>query len=93
MNSSNVNGMCYNVDEHLITEYEDTFTGLACLSGKYEIKVDGNVTPVQHAPRRVPISLKNELKVQLESLKASNVITPVKEPTKWIFFTGVITST
>ena len=82
VNSSNVNGMCYIVD--LIIEYEDTFTGLDCLPGKYHIEVDENVTLVQHAPRRVPISLKNELKAHLEALEASNVITLVKEPTKWI---------
>ena len=52
VNSANVNGMYYTVDDSLITEYEDTFTGLGCLPGKYHIEVDENVTPVQHAPRR-----------------------------------------
>ena len=30
------------------------------------------------------ISLKNELKAHLEALEASNVITPIKESTRWI---------
>ena len=32
----------------------------------------------------MPVALKNELKDHLEMLVAQNVITPVKEPTKWI---------
>ena len=59
--SSNFNGMCYTVDDNLITEHKDTFTGLGCLPEKYHIEVDENVTPVQHDSKRVPISLKNEL--------------------------------
>ena len=70
--------MCYIVDNHLITEYEDTFIGLGCLPGKYHIEFDENVTPVQHAPKKVPISLKNKLEAHLEAIEASNVITPQK---------------
>ena len=32
----------------------------------------------------MPVALKKELKDHLEMLVAQNVITPVKEPTKWI---------
>ena len=39
---------------------------------------------MQHAPRRVAIFLKNELKTHLEALEVSNLITPVKEPIEWI---------
>ena len=84
VNSSNVNGMCYTVDDDLITEYKNTFTDLGCLARKYHIKVDENVTLIQTVPKRVPIFLKNELKSHLEALEASNVITPVKKPTKLI---------
>ena len=81
VNNSNVNGMCYTVDDDLITEYEDTFTGLGCLPGKYHIEVDKNVTPVQHPPRKVPISLKNKLKAHLEALEDSNEIDYVGKKT------------
>ena len=83
VNSSNVNGMCYTVDDDLITECKDTFRGLSCLPGKYHIEDYGNVTPVQHVSR-IPIFFLNGLKAHLKALEASNVITPVKEPTKLI---------
>ena len=54
------------------------------MPGQYHIDVDETFSPVQHAPRRVPVALKKELKDHLELLVAQNIITPVKEPTKWI---------
>ena len=54
------------------------------MPGQYHIDVDETFPLVQHAPRRVPVALKKELKDHLEMLVAQNVITPVKEPTKWI---------
>ena len=46
VNSPKVNDISYTVDDDLITEYEDTFTGLGCLPGKYHIEVDENVTSI-----------------------------------------------
>ena len=82
--SPNKNNLCYNINDQLIDQYKDTFSGLGCLSGQYHIDVDETFPPVQHAPRRVPVSLNKELKNHLEMFVAQNVITPVKEPTKWI---------
>ena len=76
--------LCYNINDQLIEQYKDTFSGLGCLPGQYHIDVDETFPPEKHAPRRVPVALKKELKDHLEMLVAQNVITPVKEPTKWI---------
>ena len=76
--------MCYNKNDQLIEQYKDTFSGLGCLPGQCHIDVDKTFPPVQHASRRVPVALKKELKDHLEMLVAQNVITPAKEPTKWI---------
>ena len=53
---------------------------MGCVPGQYHIDVDETYPPVQHAPRRVPVVLKKELKDHLETLVVQNV----KEPNKWI---------
>ena len=84
MTSPFKSSLCYNRNDQLTDQYKDTFLGLGCLPRQYHIDVDETFSPVQHAPRRVPVALKKELKDHLEMLVAQNVITPVKKPTKWI---------
>ena len=43
-----------------------------------------DAVPVVHAPRRVPIALKKDLKHQLDEMEANGVIAKVKEPTDWV---------
>ena len=57
-------------------------TGL--LAGSYHIRLDATQQPVQHAPRRVPVALREKVKQELEKLNEEDIITPVTEPTKWI---------
>ena len=76
--------LCYNINDQLIDRYKSTFSGIDCLPGQYHIDVNQTFPPVQHAPRRIPVALKKELKDHLEILVAQNVFTPVKEPTTWI---------
>lgn len=68
----------------LIDQYKDVFEGLGCLEGDYHIELDPTVLPVQHVPRRVPVALKEQLKIKLDSLVAQGIITPVTTPTPWI---------
>ena len=42
------------------------------------------IKPVQHAPRKVPIRLRPQLKEQLERLEERKVFARVTEPTEWI---------
>ena len=45
--------------EQLAKKYPDMFgQGVGLLEGKYDIKLDSSVTPVQHAQRRVPVPLR-----------------------------------
>ena len=58
--------------------YDDIFTGLGRLPGKYDIDTDKTVKPVQHAPRRVPVPLKAKLKENIKDLQKREIITPDK---------------
>ena len=68
----------------MIDQYKDVFEGLGCLEGDYHIELDPSVSPVQHVPRRVPVALKEQLKIKLDSLVSQGIITPVTTPTPWI---------
>ena len=43
-----------------------------------------NMTPVIHAPRRVPVTLRPKSKEELERMKILDIIEPVYEPSDWV---------
>ena len=40
--------------------------------------------PVVHAPRKVPVALKEKVKKELESMEKKGVIIKQNEPTEWV---------
>ncbi len=52
------------------------------LDGDYHIKIDTKVQPVQHAPPRVPVALRDKLKAELDRLVEEEIIAPVTAP--WV---------
>ena len=49
-------------------EYSDVFEDIGCLEGSYHIEIDPTVKPVIYPPRRVPVTLKDPLKKELERM-------------------------
>jgi transposase InsO family protein len=71
--------------EDLLRDFSDVFASkVGKLQGQYSIAIDETVRPVQHAPRRVPAPLRDQLKATLADMAADSIITPVTEPTPWI---------
>ena len=69
--------------DKLMRDYDDVFTGLGCLPGEYHIKVDPDIKPVQHAPRRVPVLLKARLKEKIAEMeKHGSSLVAVQKPGK-----------
>ena len=56
------------------------------LDREYTIRIDLNVQPVPHTPRRVAVALRPQLKETLNTLVEKEVIAPVTAPTPWISF-------
>ena len=54
------------------------------LEGEYHIKLDATISPVQHAPRRVPVALRDQLKAELDKMTEQGTIAPVTAPTPWV---------
>ena len=69
--------------ETILTAYKDVFEGLGHI-GDSTFMVNETVKPVQHAPRRVPVALREEVKKKLTDLEKRGIIKKVTEPTEWI---------
>ena len=69
--------------EKILHEYHDFFEGLGCLPGEYNITVDQSYTTVVHAPRRLPIAIRELVQEKLDEMEADDIIAKVAEPTLW----------
>lgn len=54
--------------------YADVFTGLGCIEGEQHIKIKSDAQPATHAPRRVPVALRNKVMEELERMEKLGVI-------------------
>ena len=67
--------------EQLRKKYPTVFSeGISLLEGSYHIRLDPAVDPVQHACRRVPVPLRDNLKHTLDDLVRQDAIAPVTKP-------------
>ena len=66
------------------SSYKDLFEGLGYMPDTYAIKVDPSVKPVIHPPRKVPISMKENVKTELLRMESEGVIKKQTEPTDWV---------
>ena len=54
------------------------------MPGKYSIKVDPTVPPVQHARHKVPIHYKEEIEMKLKEMEKLQIIALATGPTEWV---------
>ncbi|XP_032225763.1 uncharacterized protein LOC116608835 [Nematostella vectensis] len=71
--------------DNIVQQFPNVFADeVGLLDGEYHIKLDGTVSPVQHAPRRVPVALRDQLKAELDKIVEQEIIAPVTAPTLWV---------
>ncbi|KAL9986304.1 hypothetical protein ACROYT_G000436, partial [Oculina patagonica] len=68
----------------ILKKYEDVFDGIGCLKGTYQIKIDPNVSPVVHPPRKIPFTQREKVKEELDRMEKLGVIRKAEEPTEWV---------
>ena len=74
----------WNLDS-LVAKYPDVFgEGVGCLEGEYQIRLNSEAKPVQHAPRRVPVPQRECLQETHDDLVQQDILAPVTEPTQWV---------
>ena len=64
-------------------QYEDVFGEIGYLQGEHHISTDPKVKPVIHPPRKIPISMLEKLKAELERIQQLDVLDKIDEPTDW----------
>ena len=67
-----------------VVEFRDCFGELGKLPNEHHIVIDKSVPPVVHAPRKVPVALREKLKKKLDQMEQMGVIERVTEPTDWV---------
>ena len=70
--------------QHLIEEYPEVFQGQGILPGTLHLEIDESVSPVQLPTRKIPLTVKDQLKAELDRLLDANVIALVDTPTPCI---------
>ena len=69
--------------EEILSTYKDVFEGLGHI-GNASFVIDDKCTPVQHAPRRIPVTIRKEVKEKMADLEGKGIIKKETEPTEWI---------
>ena len=77
--------------DQILSDYRDVFEGLGHI-GYTTIITDPSVKPVQHAPRRVPVALRDRVKAKLDDLERKRIVEKVAIPTDWISSMVVFTT-
>ena len=70
--------------DSVLKEFTDVFVGLGELEGEYIIHTNPDIPPVVHPPRKLPISMHDTVKKELDAMVENKVIAPVTEPTQWV---------
>ena len=70
--------------EKVFEQYKDLFEGLGRLPGEHKIKLKTDAVPVIYPPRKVPVALQKQVRIELERMENLKVIQPVTEATEWV---------
>ena len=66
--------------------YPNVFDEIGKMHGQCHININPNVPPTVHAPRKVPLALRDRIKNELDEMERLGIITKVQEgkPAAWV---------
>ena len=64
--------------------YPNVFKGLGKLEPEHHIEIKEDSTPVIHASRKIPATLREKVKKELDEMEKAGVIVKVDEPSDWV---------
>ena len=77
--------------QSILEKYSEVFKGLGHI-GDSKIVLKPDAKPVQHAPRRIPVAIKDRVKEKLDDMEKKGIIQKITEPTEWISSMVVVTT-
>ena len=72
-----------NPNAEMLRKY-DVFEGLGCLEGEHHPYIKPDAVPVIHAPRKVPVAIRDKVKTELIRMEKLGVIVKEEQPTAWV---------
>jgi len=72
------------IPKDIKNKYADVFKGIGCIPGEHAITIDSTVKPVVHAPRKIPLALKDKVRDELKRMEENDIIVKQTEPTAWV---------
>ena len=64
--------------------YPNLFKSLGKMEPEYHIKMRKVISPKVHPPRKIPASLQEKIKEELDNIEKTVVIRKIGEPTEWV---------
>jgi hypothetical protein len=68
----------------IVNKYKTLFEGYGCLNEEVDLEIDHNVQPSIQAPRRIAVSLREDLKKELNKMVNDGIIVKEEESTEWV---------
>ena len=62
--------------------YPNLFNGLGKIEPEHHIKLKKDISPKVHPPRKIPASLQQKIKEELDNMEKTGVIRKIYEPTE-----------
>ncbi len=72
-----------NFNTEILTQYQDLFSEELLVT--YTMMVDPSIVPVVRPAHRIPVVMQGRVQAELERMQRIGFITPVSEPTDWVF--------
>ena len=70
--------------EEIQKMYPKVFSGLGMLEPAHHMEIKTNAIPVVNPPRKIPATLREKVKKELDEMEKAGVIIKVEEPTDWV---------
>ncbi|XP_070378787.1 uncharacterized protein [Dermacentor albipictus] len=82
--SRTVNDIGTSNSEAVVHEFQQLFSGTGCIKRPYRIVLREDAVPVVQTARRVPLSLKEPLREELDRMVKAGIIAKQDQPTDWV---------
>ncbi|XP_070378661.1 uncharacterized protein [Dermacentor albipictus] len=82
--SRTVNDIGTSNSEAVVQEFQQLFSGTGCIKRPYRMVLKEDAVPVVQTARRVPLSLKEPLREELDRMVKAGIIAKQDQPTDWV---------
>lgn len=71
-------------EKQFLQDNGDVFGGIGKFPGYFSIKLKENSKPTLHYRKRIPLSLLDKLKFELDNMVREGIVSPIRYPTEWV---------